>query len=78
MQQEFEIAVEQGVFVLPIGCTGFMSKKLWDLVIGDIDKYYSRQPQEFHEKFNNLGESIDNPRGVISMIIDILDLIVKE
>ncbi|EXX84012.1 USG protein [Salmonella enterica subsp. enterica serovar Namur str. 05-2929] len=78
MQQEFEIAVEQGVFVLPIGCTGFMSKKLWDLVIGNIDKYYSEQSQEFYEKFNELGETIDNPREVISMIIDILDLIVKE
>ena len=41
VEREFEIAVEKGHIVIPIGATGFVAKKLADLVLGSPEKYYN-------------------------------------
>lgn len=40
VQREFEIAVEQGIVPIPIGRTGYMAKRLWDIVMANPDNYY--------------------------------------
>ncbi len=37
---EFEIAVQNGVLVIPIGATGFVAKTLWEKVINSYDQYF--------------------------------------
>ena len=39
--QEFEIAHDQGVKVIPIGLTGFVSEKLWNQVMANTKEFYS-------------------------------------
>jgi NAD-dependent SIR2 family protein deacetylase len=36
MQEEFEIARGKGVFTIPIGITGYISRKLWEEVLNDF------------------------------------------
>lgn len=38
--KEFEIAKEQGKVIIPIGSTGFMAKKIWEIVQADIENYW--------------------------------------
>jgi hypothetical protein len=38
--REFEIAVSQGAFPIPIGGSGHAARRLADLVIADLDKYF--------------------------------------
>jgi hypothetical protein len=40
MEDEFNIAVEKGIIPIPIGATGYLSKKLWNKVFTDFDEYY--------------------------------------
>lgn len=46
MREEFEIAKEKGLFLLPVGSTGYMAKELW---------------QEVHDKFDELHPGVDAP-----------------
>jgi Sir2- and TIR-associating SLOG family/SIR2-like domain len=43
VEQEFRIAVDKGVKVVPIGCTGSLASELHDRVLGDFNKYYPRR-----------------------------------
>ncbi|WGO84691.1 SIR2 family protein [Arsenophonus apicola] len=76
--EEFNIAVEQGVLVLPIGCSGYAAKYLWDKVIIEQNKYYPQAPEKFIEQLKNLGRDAPHPREIISIIIDALELLIKE
>ncbi|TVL19006.1 SIR2 family protein [Shewanella algae] len=76
--KEFDIAAKNGVFVLPIGCSGFAAKKLWEQVIADINIYYPNTSAEFIEKLQLLGKPITTPREIISRVTDIIECVVKE
>lgn len=38
--QEFEIALSLGLKVIPVGCTGYVSKDLWDKIMANYDSYF--------------------------------------
>jgi hypothetical protein len=38
MLEEFRIARENGIFLIPVGMTGFMSRELWNSVIAEFDE----------------------------------------
>ena len=40
VEREFEIAVEKGHIVIPVGATGFVAKNLADIVLNSPEKYY--------------------------------------
>jgi hypothetical protein len=40
MEEEFEICLKHQVIPIPIGATGYISKKLWDKVTADVKLYY--------------------------------------
>ena len=40
MEEEFNLAVEKGIKPIPIGATGYITKKLWDKVTNNFDEYY--------------------------------------
>jgi Sir2- and TIR-associating SLOG family/SIR2-like domain len=42
--QEFELAKEKGLALIPVGATGFMAKELWDRVMGDFAACYPKRP----------------------------------
>ena len=69
--REFDIAVEKNAKVIPIGVTGNVSRKLWELVINDFDKYYSDFPH-LKDKFIKLGEDGIDCNQLINIIIDIV------
>ncbi|EJG0017765.1 hypothetical protein DC920_RS17770, partial [Vibrio parahaemolyticus] len=57
---------------------GFAAKQLWEKVILSPDTYYSNINEKFIEKLQELGKDIDNPKEVISLIIEILELSITE
>ncbi len=40
MIEEFEICLKNNVIPIPIGATGYVSKKLWEKVVHDLNHYY--------------------------------------
>lgn len=39
IQEEFEIAVDNHLFIIPVGSTGYKAEEIWDLMNKDLDKY---------------------------------------
>ena len=71
--REFEISVSKGNICIPIGCTGYASSKIYDLIIENPDNYYE-DPSiilPFIKKLAN-EESLHNK---IDVIIKLLNLI---
>ena len=75
MIEEFEIAVENEAIIIPVGCTGYTSKDIWERVINDPQKYYGDNP-ELIENIRKLGqESIDNIDNIIDIILKTIKII---
>jgi len=75
--QEFEIACEQGVKVIPIGCTGFVSKELWEKVINKIEDFYSNNT-ELIETIRKLGDEHISDSDLINNVLKSINLIQNE
>lgn len=69
--REFDIAVDKKVRVIPIGVTGYASRKLWEQVINDFDRYYPDYPY-LKDKFIKLGEDGINFNQLINIVTDIV------
>jgi len=76
--EEFEIALSKGVFVIPIGCSGFVAKTLWERVTADIATYYPDASANFIDKLNELGQEVDGPAEIISQVTELMELVIKE
>lgn len=78
VRQEFDIAHELGLAVVPIGATGYMAQEIWNELVKEIGKYYPSPNDEILKKLNALGEPVDHPDQLISKIVDIVNHTSKE
>ena len=46
MEEEFELARQLGLHVIPIGASGFVARKLWDRAMADIATFLFLTPAE--------------------------------
>jgi hypothetical protein len=69
--REFDIAVDKNAKVIPIGVTGYASRKLWELVINDFHRYYPEFPY-LKDKFIKLGEDGIEFNQLIKIVTDIV------
>jgi hypothetical protein len=58
MREEFEMAREAGLAIVPIGATGHVAEEIHKAVLLDFSKYYPRHP-ELRERLEVLGRSND-------------------
>ncbi|MGZ9034095.1 MAG: SIR2 family protein, partial [Rhodospirillales bacterium] len=72
--QEFEIAREKGLALIPVGGTGFMAKQLWDKVMADPAAYYPKDTGKFKELLDILGNSKAEPEALINAVVAMLAL----
>ena len=78
VRREFEIAVDHGLSVVPIGATGYMARELWNQVVGSMETYYPGKNGDLKGKFDQLGNEVEKPAELISRILDFITLITKE
>lgn len=78
VKEEFEIAHELGLAVIPIGASGYMARELWDEVTGHIDKYYPEPNTEIFEALTELGDPVERPDQLISKVMNTINLLSKE
>ncbi|RYJ16598.1 hypothetical protein C5Y41_04800 [Rahnella variigena] len=62
VRTEFQIALDLGRAVLPIGITGYMSKELTDEMLADPDKYFTQYPWLKSEVTQLADPSIDRAK----------------
>jgi hypothetical protein len=76
-EREFEIAVENGLRVVPIGATGYVAEKLWKKVYNNLDKYHPGYLPEFEENFKEIGDSELEPDALLESVVKLLGKIIR-
>jgi len=71
--EEFKIAVQQGLKVLPVGATGYIAKDLWEQVRDNFNDYYNDSRLE--NLFLGLGDQNKSPEELIKLLIEIITII---
>jgi len=72
MREEFEIAREKGLFLLPIGATGYMAKELWDEVNSDFEAFNGTAPHKIKDYFVALGDENISFKDMFENVMKIL------
>ena len=78
VRKEFDMAREIGLTLIPVGGSGYMAKELWALVNESMDSYRPHRDARFITAFTALGEHVDDPRQLISAILQCLAAIARE
>jgi len=72
--EEFEIAIELGLKVIPVGCTGYASKDIWQKVTSKYEDYYPAN-QELKDSIQLLGDDNLDESLIISNLIKSINLL---
>lgn len=72
MREEFEIAKDKKMLLLPIGATGYMSKKFHDEILADFDNFYPGGSKELRELFSIIGDETKSPEEIINTVLRFL------
>lgn len=72
MDEEFKIAKELGLKLIPIGCSGYKASEYYQEIIKNINDYYPGKSPEFIEKLKALNENVHKPEQLIEKILDVL------
>ena len=74
VRKEFEIAKEQGLKLIPVGATGYISKQLWEEVNNAYGVFYPSQTAAFRNNFDIIG----NPKSTADQIRNAIMDMIKE
>ncbi len=71
VRKEFDIAVQQGVKVIPVGSTGYMSKVLWEEMMLNYEQYYEEFPM-LKSDFEFIGDGTQDHHKIIERVLKII------
>lgn len=77
VREEFQIAHELGLDLIPVGASKYVSEELWQEVMNNFDKYYPEHTPKFKSSFEALGDSVDNPQQLLQKILDCIECLTK-
>lgn len=77
MREEYDIAKNKGLFLIPVGATGYMAKQLWDELNTEIQRD-ENMSDEMKQLFLQLGDVNTDTSDLIDLVTNIIDLKSKE
>jgi len=69
MLKEFEIACANNAMVIPVGASGYIAQKLWEMVFEKYDDYFENR--EKYTFFEQLGDPSTDGGTLVDLIIRI-------
>jgi hypothetical protein len=78
VRAEFELARQRGLYLVPIGSSGWMSEELWKEVMSDFDKNFPKQSAKIRPLMERLGQSVKQPLDLLDTLLSLVDLLAKE
>ncbi|MFK8399914.1 SIR2 family protein [Pseudomonas sp. BGr12] len=75
IQEEFEIAVENGIFVVPVGITGWKAEQIWHDVMRSFDETKYPHGAKIKQFLQELGDKTTTLQRAIEVILNLLRLI---
>ncbi len=75
MREEFEIARGKGVFVIPVGITGSITRNIWEEVLADFDPTKHHNGIQILPLLQVLGDDKTNLDDAMGIVLKILKII---
>lgn len=75
MREEFEIAREKGVFVIPVGVTGSITRKIWEEVLASFDPAKYQNGNEILPLLQALGDDNTDLDAATRIVLNLLKII---
>lgn len=67
--EEYKIALQSEAYIIPIGSTGYMAKKIWDEVSLHINDFpYLKEAEDILQNCTNPNKVIDAVLSVVNII----------
>lgn len=77
MVTEFEIAFEKGLFLIPIGSTGFIAEEIWNKINSNFDRY-AYNTASLVSNFKMLNDKSKSDHEIIEVVMDILKEVINK
>jgi Sir2- and TIR-associating SLOG family/SIR2-like domain len=78
VRAEFELAKQRGLYVVPIGSSGWMSLELWNEVMSNLDKHFPARSAKIRPLMQRLGETVKQPLDLLETVLALVDILAKE
>lgn len=76
LKKEFEMARQRGLFVVPVGASGFVAKELWNTVMADFESYFPGKAQ-LRPHMEALGKEVASPIELLSPLLSLIEELSK-
>jgi hypothetical protein len=76
VQEEFDLAVEAGLKVIPVGATGFKAKIIWENLMNNFDFYYPDNGN-LKDLFLKIGDQSLETETIVNGVIEIVNKLNK-
>jgi hypothetical protein len=73
---EFWLAQENELKIIPVGSTGYASKEIYETIMKNFATYYKEYPK-LKKQFEKLGNEKESPKAIINTVLEILSTINK-
>jgi len=73
VREEFELAKQKGIYVVPVGSTGSMARELWNEVMGDFDNYFPGDRGKIRPLMEAIGKAVSQPVDLLEPILQLID-----
>lgn len=73
MREEYEIAKSKGLFLIPVGATGYMAEELWNERNTEMQNS-TDVSKDMKQLFSNLGDSKAKPEELIETVTKIINI----
>jgi hypothetical protein len=70
--EEFDIALSEGLKIIPIGATGYVAKELWQKVVDNFENFFPNN-LDLIDEFAKLGEIGNKNEELINSIVKIIN-----
>lgn len=78
VRAEFEMAKAKGLYVIPVGSSGWMASELWNKVMAQIDTYFPNGTKTITPLLEAIGNSVNNPSDLLEPMLKLITHISKE
>lgn len=78
VRAEFALAKQHGLFILPIGSSGWMASELWDEVMRDVATFFPKNTKNIRPLLDAIGKPLDNPLELLEPLLKLITILTKD
>jgi hypothetical protein len=78
VRAEFKLAKAHDLFVIPVGCFGWVASELWSEVMDNFDDYFQNSHEQFRAPMAILGTAPTVPSDLLDPLLQLVDKMSNE